>query len=189
VRKIPTLFVRDPEDRKHVLDEVTPGCEWVLAGEGIPTRKYDGSCCMVRDGRLYRRHEMRFGKTAPDGYELVERDETTSKSYGWVPVGEDNADRWHREAWERLRSTRWVEAAKPPPNGTYELVGPKVQGNPESFPCHELVRHEEAQVLYDAPRTFDELRDYLTSDTLMIEGIVWRHPDGRMAKLKKRDFT
>jgi len=32
MRKIPTLFVRDPEDRAHVTDEVTPGCKWVLAG-------------------------------------------------------------------------------------------------------------------------------------------------------------
>ena len=32
MKKIPTLLVRDPNDRAHVLDEVTPGCEWVLAG-------------------------------------------------------------------------------------------------------------------------------------------------------------
>ncbi len=36
--KIPTLFVRDLEDRAHVTDEVTPGCEWVLAGEGVAYR-------------------------------------------------------------------------------------------------------------------------------------------------------
>jgi len=33
MRKIPTLFVRDPENRANVTDEVTEGCEWVLAGE------------------------------------------------------------------------------------------------------------------------------------------------------------
>ena len=34
MNKIPTLFVRDSAtNRKHVLNEVTPGCEWVLDGE------------------------------------------------------------------------------------------------------------------------------------------------------------
>ena len=43
MQKIPTVFQRDPSNPKHVLPEVTPGCEWVLAGEGVPTRKYDGT--------------------------------------------------------------------------------------------------------------------------------------------------
>lgn len=34
--------------------------------------------------------------------------------------------------------------------------------------------------------THDELRGYLLMHTF--EGIVWHHPDGRMAKLKRRDF-
>jgi hypothetical protein len=40
--------------------------------------------------------------------------------------------------------------------------------------------------LQSAPRTFDALREYLKPQD--IEGIVWHHPDGRMAKIKKRDF-
>lgn len=32
MRKIPTLFLRDPDDRRYVLPEVTPDCAWVLAG-------------------------------------------------------------------------------------------------------------------------------------------------------------
>jgi hypothetical protein len=34
--------------------------------------------------------------------------------------------------------------------------------------------------------TFDELRDYLSEGS--IEGIVFHHNDGRMAKIKCRDF-
>ena len=37
------------------------------------------------------------------------------------------------------------------------------------------------------PITFDTLREALTGD-FRFEGIVWHHPDGRMAKLKRRDF-
>lgn len=40
MKKIPTLFVRDFDNRPaHVLPEVTPGCDWVLAGEGQVTRR------------------------------------------------------------------------------------------------------------------------------------------------------
>jgi hypothetical protein len=36
------------------------------------------------------------------------------------------------------------------------------------------------------PRDFDGLREYLAGKD--IEGIVWHHSDGRMAKIKLRDF-
>ncbi len=44
MRKIPTLFLRDAEDMRRVTRAVHPACAWVLAGEGIPTRKFDGTC-------------------------------------------------------------------------------------------------------------------------------------------------
>ena len=60
MKKIPTLFERDWNgDRSRVLPQVHSGCEWVLAGEGIATRKLDGTCCMIRDGKLYKRRELR----------------------------------------------------------------------------------------------------------------------------------
>jgi hypothetical protein len=71
-----------------------------------------------------------------------------------------------------------------PHEGTYELVGPKVQGNPYHLEVHKLIRH--GADLIDAPRDFDGLRVWLSEHT--IEGIVWHHPDGRMAKIKRRDF-
>jgi hypothetical protein len=43
-----------------------------------------------------------------------------------------------------------------------------------------------AEELVAVPRDFDGLARYL--DGLGHEGIVWHHPDGRMAKLKVRDF-
>jgi len=72
--------------------------------------------------------------------------------------------------------------------GTYELCGPKVQGNPEGFSEHRLIRHghEVIRDLDDASCDFDSLRAWLQAHEW--EGIVWHHPDGRMAKLKRRDF-
>ena len=43
-----------------------------------------------------------------------------------------------------------------------------------------------AELLPDAPRDFARLRSYFTEHD--IEGIVWHHPDGRMVKIKGKDF-
>ena len=44
-----------------------------------------------------------------------------------------------------------------------------------------------ALVIPDCPRTFGELREYLRP--LDIEGIVFHHPQGMMAKIKKTDLA
>ena len=50
-----------------------------------------------------------------------------------------------------------------------------------------LVRHAFADIFDpEPPRTFAELRRWLAGQD--IEGLVWHHPDGRMAKIKRRDF-
>jgi len=177
MKKIPTVFERDwGGDRSRVVNQVHAGCEWVLAGEGVATRKLDGTCCLVRDGKLYKRRELRSGDQAPPLFERADHDNETGKTVGWVPCDIGPEDRWHREAF----------AAEPKlPNGTYELVGPRVQGNPERWLGHRLVRHGSI-VVAGVPRTFDGLREWLAVQD--IEGIVFHHPDGRMAKIKLRDF-
>lgn len=179
MKKIPTIFERDWNgDRSRVINQPHPDCAWVFAGEGIATRKLDGTCCLVRDGRLYKRHELRTGKTPPSGFELADYDPVTEKTVGWLPVDIEPEDRWHREAFsDRNRPY--------PVDGTYELIGPKIQGNPEGFHHHALISHADCQRL-EAPRDFDGLHHFLSLRN--IEGLVWHHPDGRMAKIKLRDF-
>lgn len=180
MKKIPTIFARDMTRQPAlVVDEWTPGCEWVRDGEGVATRKWDGTACMVRTGRLYKRYEIRGGKTAPDGFEPTGEPGPTGKQAGWVHVGDGPNDKWHREAWEA--SPHFHER-----DGTYELCGPKVQGNPERYlGSHVLIPHGTC-VRNECPRTFTKLREWLAS--AYIEGLVWHHPDGRMAKIKGRDF-
>lgn len=179
MKKIISLFQRNYDGDRQVRDEITPGAEWVIAGEGVATRKLDGTCCMVRDGKLYKRHEVRQGKTPPPGFMPAnEPDENTGKQQGWLPVGDGPEDQYHRIAFDG----RGLD------DGTYELVGPKVQGNPEKCVMHWLIPHggEGTRLLQQPPRTFDALREYLATHD--IEGIVWHHPDGRMCKIKGRDF-
>jgi hypothetical protein len=180
MKKIPTVFERDWNgDRSRVIDQVHAGCEWVLGGEGIATRKVDGSCCMVRDGKLYKRRELPKNTTAPDGFEVADYDTETGKTVGWMAVGDGPEDRYHREAWENAGILL---------DGTYELLGPKVQGNPEHAKSSLLVCHGHGTAgnLGAVPRTFDGLREWLAGKD--IEGIVFHHNDGRMAKIKLRDF-
>ena len=71
MKKIPSLFQRDPNDRQRVTLNVTPGCEWVLAGLGIPTRKWNGTCVRFdATGRWWARRTVKLGKTVPDGFML-----------------------------------------------------------------------------------------------------------------------
>lgn len=182
MKKTISLFQRNYETDRLVRDEVVPGAEWVLAGEGIATRKIDGTSCMVRDGKLFKRYELRAGKTAPEGFEpATDTDSNTGKQQGWVPVGDGPDDKWHREAWRDNTAGLF--------SGTYELVGPKIQGNPDGYEYHQLVNHGDPALNLrngGPERNFAAIRAYLEEHN--IEGIVWHHPDGLWVKIKAKDF-
>lgn len=184
MRKIPTLFVRDYEKRT-LTSEVTPGCEWVIEGKGIATVKFDGTCCLYRDGKLYRRYDAKQGKTPPPNFEPAQPDPdpVTGHWPGWIPVGDGPQDQYHREALDH----RYVFYD----NWTYELVGPKVQGNPHDLDDHRLWTHGgEISSGLTPPRDFDGLRQWLTENA--VEGIVWWRDkddvDCDKVKIKRKDF-
>ncbi len=176
MKPIITMFKRGDQSERQVVDEVADGAEWVINGEGIATRKYEGLGCMVLDGRLYRRHSYKIGEKVADGFEPSQGpNQVTGRQQGWLLVGGGPGDKWHR----RVDSTSLK-------NGTYELCGPHVEGNREKYAKHVLVSHEAAEAYPDFPRTYDAIREALKS--MGIEGVVWHHPDGRMAKIKATDF-
>lgn len=177
MKKVPTLFERDWDgDRSRVLNVPHPDCAWVFAG-GVATRKIDGTCCLIRGGLLYKRRELRKGEAPPPLFEIAEHDAETGKTVGWLPVEPSSpSDRYHAEAFGSGDLS----------DGTYELVGPKVQGNPERYDKHTLVPHSSLEFPDQPPRDFDGIREWLRGKD--VEGIVWHHPDGRMAKIKGRDF-
>lgn len=182
MKKTPTIFDRDwAGNKSRVVDKINPAAQWVFDGEGVPTRKIDGTCCLIRDHKLYKRREVTEedvgADRVPAGFEVADRDIDTGKVVGWAPVGDGPEDRWHREAFQD-----WQD------NGTYELIGPKIQGNPEKVNDHRLVSHDAVDLIIDEPfeRTFAGIGAFLGSHD--IEGIVFHHPDGRMAKIKGKDF-
>lgn len=184
MRKIPTLFLRDYDARPaHVLPVVHPECLWVLNGGGVATRKWDGTCTMLDEhGRWWARREVKPGKAAPEGFVQEQYDAVTGKQVGWEPMAQSAFAKFHAEA-----MTHTIHEDP----GTYELIGPKINGNPEGYPHHVLVPHgwipwSEQGDFAQAPRTYAALREWLAARPY--EGIVWHHRDGRMAKLKRKDF-
>lgn len=212
MKKIISLFKRNYKGDRLVYNEVVPGAEWVIAGEGKATIKYDGTACLVRDGKLYKRYDRKLPKRkmkalkqggytpktedykeSPPGWEAAEPEPNQHTGHwpGWVPVGDGPEDKWHRQAfydWTAEPDQTSLE------DGTYELVGPKVQGNPQQLRIHHLWRH--GSMTYrdfhyqhlpeDAGRDFESIKAWLAKTP--VEGIVWHHPDGRMVKIKRRDF-
>ena len=176
MKKIISLFQRNIDTDRLVRNEIVPGAEWVIEGSGVATRKFDGTCCLVRDGKLYRRYDAKKGRRPPAGFEPAQApDFKTGHWPGWLPVTDTPQDKYH---WEAFHGKQFD-------NGTYELCGPKIHGNPEKLSELVLVRHG-ADFLPDCPRDFDGLKDYFQVQD--IEGVVWHHNDGRMVKIKGKDF-
>ena len=173
-----SLFKRDYEGTRQVYDDVAAGAEWVVQGEGVATVKIDGTSTLVQDGKLYKRYDAKKGKTPPDGFiPAQEPDSVTGHWPGWVAVQSDNpADRWHNEAFADFDGA----------DGTYEPIGPKVQGNPHNRPKHELVKHGDWRFDDEPPRDFDGLKAWF--ETHVVEGVVWHRGNGDMVKIKRRDF-
>ena len=218
MKKVPNVFVRDWEgDRTKVLNQYEPECMWVGAGQGVATKKFDGTAVLIaryfpnslvspalgdrlaKDGvkyslKYFKRYDAKNGKTPPANFlpAQPEGDPVTGHWPGWVPIdGAAPQDARHAEAITALQnSARFVYQIIP---GTYELCGPKVNGNPENLTSHLLIRH--GKVRYpNFPRSYEGIRDMLVS--LNIEGVVfWRYPElasnddrQQMAKIRLADF-
>jgi hypothetical protein len=185
--KMPCLFVRvfHGRDSFTLTEEVTPGCEWVLAGEGSGSIKRDGTACLFKEDQLWKRYDAKKDrktgayKPPPEGaIPCSDPDPVTGHWPHWAPLGPH--DYWHAEAFAQ-QASELVDGA------TYELCGPKLQGNPERLQRHMLIRHgAERFVVPPELLTFTGLQASLKC--LGHEGIVFAHPDGRFAKIRRADF-
>lgn len=183
MKKIPSIYLRDFKGNpSRVTRERNPECAWVFAGEGVATIKRDGTACMIRNAQLFKRYDAKKGKTPPAGFEACgEPDPITGHNPGWLPVGDGPEDKWLREAFNTEPSLIYA-------SGTWECCGPKIQGNPEGYDKHWLIKHG-VETIPKVPTEYDELAAWFASPFVgPLEGIVWHHPDGRMAKIRATDF-
>lgn len=184
MKKISTLFKKDIKNLGRVVNEINPENRWVLNGEAVATQKFDGSACAVINGKLFKRYDAKRGKTAPEGaIPCQEADPVTGHHPHWVachPAGKEDAYFW--EGFHALAESGKVE------DGTYELIGEKVQGNPENIKGHLLVKHG-SEILNLESLDFEWIKSFLSNPENNMEGIVFHHiADGRMCKIRKSDF-
>ncbi|MDT0268749.1 hypothetical protein RM844_20900 [Streptomyces sp. DSM 44915] len=183
MEKIPTLFERD--DRFGVVDRPRAECAWVLAGEGAPTEKLDGTNVRltVRAGQLVRTEKRRNPSKAQKQRGIVD---------GWYTDTDERAaeDKWILAAVRNTDVSGWPDGEHP-----CEALGPRIQGNPLALDDHLCVPFNlDVPVYRDVPRDYDGLREYLAAlesryaPGHLAEGIVFHHPDGRRAKIKRKDF-
>jgi hypothetical protein len=198
MKKIISLFKRDYDGNRQVYDEIVEGAGWVALNLGYPTEKVDGTSCLYRDGILYKRYDRKVSKQAKrkkenlqpedfkpasDGWIPAEDNPNVHTGHwpGWLPVGAGPEDQYHREG---LANTPNLA------DGTYELIGPKVQGNPYNLEHHILHKHGEPLTIDldndSVPRDFAGLKQWFAQRN--IEGIVWHHPEEGMVKIKRKDF-
>ena len=216
MKKMKSLYKRTFADQViTIYNELSPGAEWVLNGEGDVTEKMDGTCCKIEDNVLYKRYDRKLKKDVakrnrgnktfypllsdfkepPAGWEPCEKsfDPYTFHWPGWLEVDPNlPEDKYHIDAFECCvvygegSSSKCSIAWEPYKDGTYELIGPKVQGNPHNVAIHMLCVHGHRQ-LKDVPTSLEGLRNYFNHN--VIEGVVWHHKnDGRMVKIKRSDF-
>lgn len=201
MKKIKTVFKIDRETNLATT-EVTPGAEWVINGIGVATAKIDGSAAMVKNGILYKRYDrklqsqyMKKLRAVGPSFEVTEDmfnvlpgnaipcqekpDPVTYHHPHWVEIDKNKPeDSFHVMAWEAVQGS--LE------DGTYELIGPKVNNNPHQLTEYKLVKHG-SQLLNVADRSFEGIKGFL--EELNGEGIVFHHPNGEMFKIRRKDYN
>ncbi len=199
MKKISTLYKKDPNNLARVIDEVNPENAWVFEVDAIATRKFDGIACAIMDDialsesgvilskNLYKRYDVKKGKVAPDGaIPCQEPDAITGHHPHWVKCHRsDPNDKLFFEGFDALEYKE---------EGTYELCGEsisterfKANFNVEKIQGHKLIKHGSYVFPNISDLSFEGIRKFLEETD--IEGIVFYHPtDGRMCKIRKKDF-
>lgn len=189
MKKISTLFKKDPNDLSRVINEVNPENQWVIDGEGVATRKFDGISSAIINKEPYKRFDVKKGKVAPVGaIPCQEPDAKSGHHPHWLKCDRNKPeDKVFFEAFDALENKE---------DGTYELCGETISTerftqkfNVEKVKGHKFIKHG-CEVLELPGLTFDVLKEYLENPANDIEGIVFHHKtDGRMCKLRKKDFN
>lgn len=178
MKKITTLYKKNPHNLALVLNEVNTWNEWVFIN-WIPTRKYDWTACAIINGNLYKRFDLKKNRTLPpNSISCQDPDPVTWHHPHWTLCDrKDKTNKYHFEWYDQLTIKE---------DGTYELCGEKIQWNPEKIKWHKLIKHW-CEILEVIDLSFDGLRSFLKIND--IEWIVFYNPERQeMCKIRKSDF-
>lgn len=186
MKKIPTVFVREFDN--HHITGIKPEftnerCKEAFL-HGLATTKYDGSCCAIIDGQLYKRYDAKKGKPVPKGAIKCqnEPDPVTGHLPCWVRCDlETPADKWFYAARRKFIEINGLDLLI---DHTYEAIGKHFQGNPYNLEYDVLILHAFSRV--DVDRTFEGVKKYLSEN--YDEGLVFWYNGEPVCKIKRSDF-
>ncbi len=192
MKKIPTLFRRVFYRNRviGVLPEITKGCEEAFL-HGEATLKWDGACCAIINGELYRRYDAKNGKPVPEGAIKCqeESDPITGHFPCWIKCDRTNPnDKWLWSAYDEILDSmkHYINTSNVKLlDGTYEAVGLHFNANPQCFYTDLLVPHGKHRLR--VRRNYDGVREFLKEND-DIEGIVFWLDGKPVCKIKRTDF-
>lgn len=193
MKKIPVIFkyVFDEAGNAHIENKINERAEFLFEHkDAIPTFKKDGTAVMFDGEEWFVRRSVKPEKNIPEGYILVEEDPNTNIKFGWEPK--------ENSSYNKMLNNAIKNHTEPIEPGTYELVAPKINKNPENvaeptimkhgddkvnnFPTiNEMIEHKENLIDFLEPF----FRDYRDNN---IEGIVWWVNNEPAVKLRCKDF-
>lgn len=186
--KIKSPFVRQRMNGAYiVIDEIESGYEWVFEDESVMAiEKLHGTnvSIVIADGNV------------TEVYNRTERIPFINKGKGHIIEGLLQA-----------KSSGYLEFLG---DGQHfgELIGKKVNGNPYKIDGHTWIpfsTYAQEHLKYKSwglyPKDFDTISAWFENDLIplftsirgnrdgFVEGVVFTHPDGRMAKLRRDMFS
>jgi hypothetical protein len=189
MEKILTIFDRDWEGNRGVINKFITGIDSEFLKRGLPTEKINGT-----NVRVTVRNHM------PVRLEKRRNPTKIQKAKGIVDPWYVDADEFSPQdkyLFEAMANTDFFEV----PDGELpaEAYGPKIQGNPLMVDSHHLfifslLKWREKIKFDHAPVDFDGLKEWLPKQRSLInpnapiEGIVWHFYNGVMFKIKTKDF-
>lgn len=155
MKKIPTILPKDPNNLKLVTNgELLKGIKYFQL-------KIDGTSVMIKDNLLYARYDIKLiinkkGKKTFLTKEEVkhkipigaipcqEPDEKSGHWPHWILVDENPQFKYILEAFNNMKKSELLNIVE----GTYECIGPKIQGNPHNEEEHLLIPHNHSKLNY-----------------------------------------
>lgn len=180
MKKIPTLFerIKNADGSMSIIDKIKQGLEIVVDGKTVPTIKWDGSACLIKEGKLYCRFDAKWGRTIPEGaIACCPPDPVTSHWPHWVPA--DTNPKMYKYQIAAFEKNKLED-------GTYEIVGPHFQTNPYHLEKDKFIKHGIDIITDLKDFSFNGIKEYLINHVM--EGIVFLYNGEPLCKIKSKDF-
>ncbi len=173
---------------KGLSQEINQENSWVFTDKSTRAyRKLDGTACAIINGKMYAIYMVKTDKNKQrqvpkNGIPAQELPDANTKLHPyWVPTEGDAKYKWHNHAYNL--DGAWNH------DGTYELVGKKINANKEGLDEDAILwNHNDENLLIELPDeiTFESLRELIASKPW--EGIVFKNDSGQLCKLRRCDF-